>query len=69
MLGLQGSGFIRLASYIVDAYIDRGELVEVLADFRPDIVPVSVLYPTSKHLSPVVRVFVDWVADLFTDAE
>jgi DNA-binding transcriptional LysR family regulator len=27
--------------------------------------PVSVLYPQSRHLSPRVRVFVDWLKELF----
>jgi LysR family transcriptional regulator for bpeEF and oprC len=29
--------------------------------------PVSVIYPHNRHLSPKVRVFVDWVATLFAD--
>lgn len=66
-LGLQGHGLIRLANYIVDPYLQSGALVEVLPEFRPKSVPVSVIYPTSRHLSPAVRVFVDWVSSLFMD--
>ena len=39
-------------------------LVEVLAQFKPAPMPVSVLYPHHRQLSPRVRVFVDWVADV-----
>jgi LysR family transcriptional regulator for bpeEF and oprC len=27
--------------------------------------PISAVYPHNRHLSPKVRVFVDWVAELF----
>jgi LysR family transcriptional regulator for bpeEF and oprC len=27
--------------------------------------PISVVYPHNRHLSPKVRVFVDWAAELF----
>jgi LysR family transcriptional regulator for bpeEF and oprC len=27
--------------------------------------PISAVYPHSRHLSPKVRVFVDWIAELF----
>jgi len=40
----------------------------VLAQFRPAPMPVSVLYPHHRQLSPRVRVFVDWVADVMVRA-
>lgn len=33
--------------------------------FPPTPTPLSVLYPHSRQLSPRVRVFVDWVAQIF----
>lgn len=27
--------------------------------------PMSAIYPANRHLSPKVRAFVDWVAELF----
>ena len=41
-----------------------GTLVEVLAEFPPIPTPISILYPTRRHLSPRVRVFVDWLQDV-----
>lgn len=38
-----------------------GLLVEVLADFPPTPMPISILYPTSRQLSPRMRVFIDWL--------
>ncbi|SIL70536.1 Uncharacterised protein [Mycobacteroides abscessus subsp. abscessus] len=31
--------------------------------------PVSVLYPQSRLLSPRVRVFVDWLTQVFAEAK
>jgi len=57
-------GLIQVPRYHVAARLKEGTLVEVLPAFRPAPMPVSVLYPHSRQLSPRVRVFVDWVADV-----
>ena len=38
---------------------------EVLPGVKPLPMPISVVYPHSRHLSPKVRVFVDWIAEVF----
>jgi LysR family transcriptional regulator, regulator for bpeEF and oprC len=58
-----GLGFIQLPRYHVQRQLADGSLREVLAHHRPPPMPVSVLYPHHRQLSPRVRVFVDWVAD------
>jgi len=58
-----GLGIIQLPAYHVRTQLDTGALREVLANFRPHPMPVSVMYPHHRQLSPRVRVFVDWVAD------
>jgi DNA-binding transcriptional LysR family regulator len=58
-----GLGFIQLPRYHVERQLAEGSLCEVLAEHRPPAMPVSVLYPHHRQLSPRVRVFVDWVAD------
>lgn len=62
---LNGHGLIRIADYLAAPMIEKGALREVLADFRGDPVPVFALYPPSRHLSPCVRIFLDWSAQLF----
>jgi LysR family transcriptional regulator for bpeEF and oprC len=37
----------------------------VLPEIKPMPMPISAVYPHSRHLSPKVRVFVDWIAELF----
>lgn len=59
-LGVAGFGLIRVADFTASGSIRRGELSEVLAAHSPEPVPISALYPSSRHLSPTVRAFVDW---------
>ena len=40
----------------------------MLQDWQPEPMPVHVLYPANRHLSTKVRVFVDWVAELFSQS-
>jgi DNA-binding transcriptional LysR family regulator len=60
-----GLGLIQAPLYHLEADIARGTLVEVLASWRPTPTPVSLLYPHNRHLSPRVRVFVDWLVRIF----
>ncbi len=56
-----GLGLIQAPRYRFLDDLASGALVEVLAGHPPTPTPVSVLYPSSRHLSPRVRVFVDWL--------
>ncbi|WP_019170212.1 LysR family transcriptional regulator [Pseudaminobacter salicylatoxidans] len=61
-----GLGLIQVPRYHVDSALASGELVEVLPAHPPSSTPVSLLYPSSRQLSPRVRIFIDWVARQFT---
>ncbi|QGH62999.1 LysR family transcriptional regulator [Serratia proteamaculans] len=62
---LEGFGLAQLAESIVSEHLQEGRLIEVLADWQPPSVPVTLLYPHQRFLSPAVRAFADWVAGLF----
>jgi LysR family transcriptional regulator for bpeEF and oprC len=64
--GLKGLGIIQVPLFMARKHLDAGKLVEVLPDFKPLPQPISVVYPHKLHLSPNVRVFVDWIVELFT---
>jgi len=64
-LGLDGLGLMQLAEILVADHLRSGKLVEVLADMRPAPVPVSLVYPHQRFLSPAMRAFADWTAELF----
>ena len=63
-----GLGIIQCPHYRMAELIDQGVMREILTDTPPPAVPVSVLYPHNRHMSPRVRVFVDWLAEIFENA-
>lgn len=62
---LKGLGLIQAPIFLASPYLVTGELVEVLSQWKPAAMPISAVYPHNRHLSPTVRVFVDWLAELF----
>lgn len=67
-LGVDGHGLMQLAEILVRKHLQAGSLVEVLAGRRPAPVPVSLLYPHHRFLSPAMRAFTDWTTELFSNA-
>ncbi|MDJ0040039.1 LysR family transcriptional regulator [Pantoea allii] len=61
---LEGFGLAQLAENVVSEHLQQGTLVEVLADWQPPSVPVTLLYPHQRFLSPAVRVFADWIDEI-----
>lgn len=60
-----GLGLIQIPIYHVRRQLDEGRLVEVLEACRPPDMPLAVLYPPHRQLSLRVRVFVDWLVEVF----
>ena len=63
--GLAGIGLIHTLDFMVRPFIERGELVAVLEAWRPQPLEVYIAYAPSRQLSAKVRVFVDWVSELY----
>ena len=63
--GLAGLGIIQMADYLMLQHVATGSMVRVLGDWSSDPLPVHVVYPQNRHLSAKVRVFVEWVSELF----
>ncbi|MCX8281982.1 LysR family transcriptional regulator [Phyllobacterium sp. 0TCS1.6C] len=62
---LAGLGIIQAPRYRLEKYFNSGELVPLLPDYPPSPSQVSLLYPRSKQLSPRLRVFMDWMVEVF----
>jgi LysR family transcriptional regulator for bpeEF and oprC len=62
---IEGFGLIQAPLHLVLPHLRSGALKEVLPEWKPLPMPISAVYPHSRHLSPKVRVFVDWVAEVF----
>jgi DNA-binding transcriptional LysR family regulator len=63
--GLAGLGIIQNFNFVVRPFLESGQLVEILADWRPPPYPFHVVYPPNRHMSHRVRVFIDWVTEEF----
>ncbi|MFT4464791.1 MAG: LysR family transcriptional regulator [Sodalis sp. (in: enterobacteria)] len=63
---LHGLGIIQVP---VARYVDlftTGQLVEILPDYLPPPMDITLLYAHRRHLPPRVKVFMDWLAGLIT---
>ncbi|CDF97154.1 MULTISPECIES: LysR family transcriptional regulator [unclassified Pseudomonas] len=65
---IAGLGLIQCPRYRMETQIQQGLVQEILTATPPPPMPISVLYPHNRHLSPRVRVFVDWVTEVFAEA-
>ena len=61
---LAGMGMIQVPRYDVQDHLAAGELVEVLPQARAAAMPVHLVYPHRRHLSPRVQGFSRWMAEL-----
>ncbi|QLF93539.1 LysR family transcriptional regulator [Pseudomonas sp. ABC1] len=64
----QGIGVARLLHYQVAEALADGRLTRVLAHFELPDVPIQLVYPHSRLLSPRVRRFIDWAAPLLSQS-
>jgi DNA-binding transcriptional LysR family regulator len=62
---LQHRGIVLQPSFIVGADLLSGALVEVLPQHRSLELGVYAVYPTRKHVSPKVRLMIDFLAEAF----
>ena len=65
--GLASLGVMHALTFLVQDQISSGALEPLLLDWSSDSIPLHVVYPPNRHLSNKVRVFVDWVAELFAN--
>ena len=65
---LLGLGLMQMPLFHIERDLAAGRLVQVLAEYSVPKVPVSVLYPRNRQLSPRVRLFIDWTARQFAKA-
>ncbi|MEA9487862.1 LysR family transcriptional regulator [Xanthomonas campestris] len=59
-----GLGIIQAPASPLQAHLDNGALVEVLAQMAPEPMPVTLLYAQRRHLPQRVRLFMDWIAQV-----
>jgi DNA-binding transcriptional LysR family regulator len=67
--GLASLGIIQAPTYSVRDAIAAGTLAPLLEEWQPQATPVHVIYAPNRYLSAKVRVFIDWVVELFEHDE
>src|SRR4029078_8076080 len=56
---LAGYGIARLATFLISDDLRAARLVPILNEYSTDGPAVRAVYPSSRHLSPKVRSFID----------
>jgi LysR family transcriptional regulator, regulator for bpeEF and oprC len=57
-------GLIQVPTYMAAAAVQAGELIEVLAKFRPSPMPISLVYASTRHVPQRLRLLIDTLAQL-----
>jgi len=64
-VAVAGVGISLEPDFINGPDIEAGRLVPLLTDFEPRVTSIYAVYPSRRHLSAKVRVFVDFLAERF----
>ncbi|ALB61751.1 LysR family transcriptional regulator [Cronobacter condimenti 1330] len=63
-LCLTGNGIACLSDYMIDKEVERGELIELLAEHRlPVEMPFSAVYYSDRAVSTRIRAFIDFLSE------
>lgn len=62
---LKGQGLVLQPTLLVGPHLESGALVEVLPQYRSIELGVYAVYPTRKHVSPKVRLMIDFLIESF----
>jgi DNA-binding transcriptional LysR family regulator len=65
----RGAGIVFEPAYIVGPDVRAGRLVPLLQEFVAPPMPIYAVYPSRKHLSAKVRLFVDFLVARFSQAQ
>jgi LysR family transcriptional regulator, regulator for bpeEF and oprC len=65
-LAVQGLGLMQYPrTKVLQNHLDNGSLKRVLPDWDAGAMSLYVMYPSNRHLSARVRVFVDWIVEVY----
>jgi DNA-binding transcriptional LysR family regulator len=65
----RGAGIVFEPAFIVGPEVRAGRLVPLLQDYAPAPLPIHAVYPSRKHLSAKVRLFVDFLVARFAESQ
>jgi DNA-binding transcriptional LysR family regulator len=62
---IAGGGLVYLPTFIVHEAVKDGRLEICLSGFEKDPIALYAVYPTTRHLPPKIRVFIDFLVEKF----
>jgi LysR family transcriptional regulator for bpeEF and oprC len=62
---LAGMGVLQTLLFMAEPHFKSGALVQLLEDWSLEPNPIYIVYSPNRHLSARVRVFVEWLVELF----
>lgn len=60
---LKGLGIVQLPDYYVQEHLQSGKLISLLDNYREPDEGIWAIYPQNRHLSPKIRLLVDYLAE------
>ena len=63
---LAGGGLGMTQEFMAGTYVKEKKLVPLLEDIVREDLPIYAVYPSSRHLSPKVRAFVDFLVKIYS---
>ena len=60
---LKGLGIVQLPDYYVQDHLQSGALITLLDNYREPDEGIWAIYPQNRHLSPKIRLLVDYLAE------
>ncbi|CAM3029678.1 LysR substrate-binding domain-containing protein [Vibrio rarus] len=60
---IQGYGVVQLPDFYVTSHLEKQNLVEILKEYRSDKEPIWALYPQNRHLSPKVKMAIEFLSE------
>ncbi|WP_406670419.1 LysR family transcriptional regulator [Raoultella terrigena] len=64
---VSGMGMIQIPEYDVREWLDAGILCEVMPAWLAQPLPVSIVYPSRRHLSRPLQLFIAWLEPLLRE--
>ncbi|QBK06188.1 LysR family transcriptional regulator [Hylemonella gracilis] len=62
-----GLGIVQTFGYAAASGLRDGTLVEILQAWRPARYPFQIVYPQARHVTHRLRVFMDWLLEVFPE--
>ncbi len=66
-VAIAGRGIVQLPDYYLGEALKKGQIVTLLKAYQPEREGIWAIYPPNRHLSPKVRLFIDYMSERLPD--